>query len=139
MPRALKYYIFYLWQTLVKGSIEALPRNHFNRGVDTLAVAVGCVAEALHGVRARAAVRPQAEPDGALALEGPVGVGADAALAGAAAALVDVDAVAPVAGKFVARIANTPKGEKSKATKQLGLILKSGGLDLQVLESRGHK
>ena len=97
----------------LKSSIEALPGNHFNRGVDTLAVAVGSVAEALHGVRARAAVRPQAEPDWALALEGPVGVGADAALAGAAAALVDVDAVAPVAGELVAGIANAPKREKN--------------------------
>ena len=85
-----------------------LPRNHFDRRIDALSVAKGRVAKSLHGIGARPTVGPEAEADRAVALEAAVRVRADAALARAAAALVDVHAVATVAGELVAGIADAP-------------------------------
>jgi hypothetical protein len=85
-----------------------LPRNHFDRRIDALSVAKGRITKTLHGIGARPTVGPEAEADRAVTLEAAVRVRADAALARTAAALVDVHAVAPVAGELVAGITDAP-------------------------------
>lgn len=89
-----------------------LPGDHLDRGIDALAFPVGGITEALHRVRAGPTVGPEAEADGALALEGALGVGAHPALARAAAALVDVHARPGVGGELVAGVADAPVAKK---------------------------
>ena len=93
-----------------------LPGYHFDRRINALSIPESRVAKPLHRVGTRSAIRPEAETDRAVALESPVGVGADAALARTAATLVDVDTVSAVARKLVAGIADASKNEKKCLT-----------------------